>query len=244
MRKLGISARLDQVFVAPHAVKEVLTSQFGLERSFIGSSETDQRADEVQLLGIYDLWTPGNHYRWMTSRYGGHVSAAVEPVNPSRLFLCNIDAREVNNLKTKRRELEEAINALEEQLKALLMEQRHFEDEAAMLHKLREEIVNNVKLEKKKRRDMEIRLDQRRRNLESLEGEDDLETMTQKLIDQVSKLNTQRRKKGVEIKDLLIEAVSFKRSFAEKNLAAIELDIKTSLIWKFYFFTSKEVSHR
>ncbi|XP_031476493.1 structural maintenance of chromosomes protein 5 [Nymphaea colorata] len=226
MRKLGISARLDQVFVAPHAVKEVLTSQFGLERSFIGSNETDQRADEVQLLGIYDLWTPGNHYRWMTSRYGGHVSAAVEPVNPSRLFLCNIDAREVDNLKTKRRELEEAINALEEQLKALLMEQRHFEDEAAKLHKLREAIVNNVKLEKKKRRDMEIRLDQRRRNLESLEGEDDLETMTQKLIDQVSKLNNQRRKKGVEIKDLLIEAVSFKRSFAEKNLAAIELDIK------------------
>ncbi|CAN6485956.1 unnamed protein product [Victoria cruziana] len=226
MRKLGISARLDQVFVAPHAVKEVLTSQSGLEHSFIGSSETDQRADEVQPLGIYDLWTPGNHYRWTTSRYGGHVSATVEPVNPSRLFLCSIDAREVENLKTKRRELEEAINALEEHLKALLMEQRHFEDEAAKVHKLREEIVNNVKLEKKKRRDMEIRLDQRRRNLESLEGEDDLETMTQKLTDQVSKLNTQRCKKGIEIKDLLIEAVSFKRSFAEKNLASVELDIK------------------
>lgn len=33
MRALGISARLDQVFDAPSAVKEVMTSQFGLEHS-------------------------------------------------------------------------------------------------------------------------------------------------------------------------------------------------------------------
>lgn len=33
MRALGISARLDQVFDAPHAVKEVLISQFGLDSS-------------------------------------------------------------------------------------------------------------------------------------------------------------------------------------------------------------------
>lgn len=54
---------------------------------YIGSTETDQRADEVSGLGILDLWTPDNHYRWSTSRYGGHVSAMVEQVVPSRLFL-------------------------------------------------------------------------------------------------------------------------------------------------------------
>lgn len=33
MRELGIYSRLDQVFDAPFAVKEVLTSQFSLDRS-------------------------------------------------------------------------------------------------------------------------------------------------------------------------------------------------------------------
>lgn len=33
MSKLGISSRLDQVFEAPHAVKEVLIGQFGLDNS-------------------------------------------------------------------------------------------------------------------------------------------------------------------------------------------------------------------
>lgn len=33
MRDLGIYSRLDQVFDAPAAVKEVLTSQAGLDRS-------------------------------------------------------------------------------------------------------------------------------------------------------------------------------------------------------------------
>lgn len=57
---------------------------------YIGSKETDQRADEVAKQGISDFWTPENHYRWSTSRYGGHVSASVEPVHPSRLLLCGM----------------------------------------------------------------------------------------------------------------------------------------------------------
>lgn len=57
---------------------------------YIGSDETDRRADEVSKLGIMDLWTPESHYRWSASRYGGHVSAIVEPVHPSRLFMCSM----------------------------------------------------------------------------------------------------------------------------------------------------------
>ncbi|XP_024030713.1 structural maintenance of chromosomes protein 5-like, partial [Morus notabilis] len=80
MRELGISSRLDQVFDASFAVKEVLTGQCGLERSYIGSKETDLKADQVLKLGIFDCWTPENHYRWSKSRYGGHVSGSVEVV--------------------------------------------------------------------------------------------------------------------------------------------------------------------
>jgi hypothetical protein len=47
---------------------------------------TNRRADEANKLGVMDLWTPENHYRWSISRYGGHVSASVNPVQGSRLF--------------------------------------------------------------------------------------------------------------------------------------------------------------
>ena len=53
---------------------------------YIGTRETDQKADLVQQLGIFDFWTPDNHYRWSKSRYGNHVSGAVEQVQRSKLL--------------------------------------------------------------------------------------------------------------------------------------------------------------
>lgn len=57
---------------------------------YIGSKETDKKADDVAKLNILDFWTPENHYRWSSSRYGGHLSAIVEPVHHSRLLLCSM----------------------------------------------------------------------------------------------------------------------------------------------------------
>ncbi|PIA53697.1 hypothetical protein AQUCO_00900346v1 [Aquilegia coerulea] len=226
MHNLGIYTTLDQVFDAPSAVKEVLTGQFGLDYSYIGSKETDQKADAVPNLGISDLWTPDNHYRWSTSRYGGHISATVDSVSPSQLFLCSLDAGEVEKLRARKNELEESIEALDGSVRSLLTEQRQFEDEAAKLRKQRDELINTGQLEKKKRRDMETRVYQRKRRLESIENEDDLDTNLKKLIDQVSTLNMQRFQSALEIKDMLIDAVSLKRSFFEKHLACIERDGK------------------
>lgn len=53
---------------------------------FIGTSVANGRADEACALGVRDLWTPDNHYRWNESRYGGHISASVNPVHECRLF--------------------------------------------------------------------------------------------------------------------------------------------------------------
>lgn len=64
-----------------------LTSRFFSQ--YIGSKETDQKADQVLGLRIMDVWTPENHYRWSRSRYGGHVSASVESVTRSQLLLCS-----------------------------------------------------------------------------------------------------------------------------------------------------------
>ncbi|VYS66967.1 unnamed protein product [Arabidopsis thaliana] len=226
MRSLGIHARLDQIFDAPDAVKEVLNSQFGLEDSYIGSKITDQRAEEVYKLGIKDFWTPDNHYRWSSSRYGGHSSASVDSVYQSRLLLCGVDVGELEKLRSRKEELEDSILFMEETHKSLQTEQRRLEEEAAKLHKEREEIVNVSYLEKKKRRELESRYQQRKTKLESLEQEEDMDASVAKLIDQASRANADRYTYAINLKKLLVEAVAHKWSYAEKHMASIELERK------------------
>ncbi|KAB5520476.1 hypothetical protein DKX38_024795 [Salix brachista] len=237
MRELGIYSRLDQVFEAPDAVKEVLISQFGLEHSYIGSKETDQKAAEVAKLRVLDFWTPENHYRWSVSRYGGHVSGSVDPVDRSRLLLCSSDVGEIERLRCRKEELEETVTALEEDLKLLMTEQRSIDEEEAKLHKHREEIVSNVTLEMRKRREMENRVgkynrftystnNQRKRKLDSLLREDDQDAIMAKLIDEAANLNTRRLQCAIDIKNLLVEAVAYKWNFAEKHMTSIEFDAK------------------
>ncbi|XP_026451778.1 structural maintenance of chromosomes protein 5-like [Papaver somniferum] len=224
MQKFGIYSRLDQVFDGPNAVKEVLISQFGLQYSYIGNMEADRQADRVHQLGISDLWTPGNHYRWKKSRYGGHVSASVDSVSPSRLFQCIVDADEVQKLKSSKRELEDTIAGLEENCKKLQSEQRQLEDETAKLRTQRKDIINTIWQEKRNRRRMENHVDQRRIMLESIVNEDDLETSLQKLGDETSELNTKRFHLVLGIKDMLTQALSYERSYAEKSMTSVELD--------------------
>ncbi|KAM0950640.1 putative structural maintenance of chromosomes protein [Dioscorea sansibarensis] len=226
VRKLGVYTRLDQVFDSPSAVKEVLISQAALEHSYVGTNETDQRADEISKFGILDLWTPENHYRWSVSRYGGHISASVEAVHRSRLFMCSSDAGDIERLRSRKSELEGIIVDLEGRIKELVTEQRLLEDEAAKLRKEREELTNTVKLEKKKRHDIENRVDQRRRKLEFMNKEGDLESNTKKLIDHVRQLNVQRFHLAIKIKKLLIDAVSCKWSYADKYMKSIEIEMK------------------
>ncbi|KAJ7982247.1 structural maintenance of chromosomes 5 [Quillaja saponaria] len=226
MHAVGINSRLDQVFDAPNAVKEVLTGQFGLDRSYIGSKETDQRADEVQKLGILDFWTPENHYRWSVSRYGNHISAIVEPVDRSRLLLCNLDVGEIERQRTRKKELEESIAASEESCTMLQAEQRRLENEAASCRKQREEITNIVQNEIRRRRDIETRIEQRRNMLRLMGKESDLDAGVAELINQAANCNIQRFRNVIKIKDLLVEAFACKKSFAEKHMASIEFDAK------------------
>ncbi|KAG7945745.1 hypothetical protein I3843_14G004900 [Carya illinoinensis] len=193
---------------------------------YIGSKETDQKADELLKLHILDCWTPENHYRWSKSRYGDHFSASVEPVNRSSLLLCSLDLGEIEVMRSRKKELEESVAAFEGSLKSLQSELRYLEDEAAKLHKQREEIIKISQQEKRKRREMENLIAQRRRKLESMEKGDDLDTVMAKLIDQAAKCNIQRFHCAIELKNLLVEAVSYKRSLAETHMSSIEFDAK------------------
>ncbi|KAI3445060.1 hypothetical protein Pfo_001725 [Paulownia fortunei] len=226
MRKLGISSRLDQVFEAPHAVKEVLIGQFGLDHSYIGSKETNEKADLVFRLGIMDVWTPENHYRWFKSRYGSHVSGNVESVDRSRLLLCNLDVKEIESVKSRKIELEETISVIDGNLRALQTALRQKEDEAAELQREREEIVNITQSKKKKWREMEHLVNQRKIKLKSIEREDDPDAAIAKLTDKIKELKIQRFQCAIEIKNLLTEAVAYRRSFAENNMCSIELEAK------------------
>ncbi|KAL7120493.1 hypothetical protein ACP275_02G126400 [Erythranthe tilingii] len=226
MRKLGISSRLDQVFEAPHAVKEVLIGQSGLDRSYIGSKETDEKADLVLRLGIMDVWTPENHYHWARSRYGGHVSGNVESVDRSRLLQCNVDVKEIESVKSRQLELQEQISTTDVNLRALQIALRQTEDEAAELRRERDEIVNVTQSKKKKWKEMENLVNQRKIKLNSIRREDDPDAAIAKLTDKVKELKMQRFNCVIEIKNLLTEAVAYRRSFAEKNLCAIELEAK------------------
>ncbi|GAB2216841.1 hypothetical protein Droror1_Dr00024621 [Drosera rotundifolia] len=227
MRALGIYSRLDQVFYAPIAVKEVLISQFGLEHSFIGTEEADCRADELSRLGVKDLWTPENHYRWSYSRYGGHVSASIDPVDRSRLLSCGTDSGEIDNLRYKKIKLGEEILELEQRLKSLQGDLREVEDEEAKIHRQRDEIVQKTSIEKKRRKDMELCITQRRDKLQLLQEEEDVDTKLEKLSHQATALNTRRFHCVIEIKNLLAEALGHKRAFAEINMSAIEMDAQT-----------------
>lgn len=48
-----------------------------------------------------------------------------------------MDKNELEDLRSKKNKLEEEISALDSNLKLLQSEQRHFEDEAAQLHRQR-----------------------------------------------------------------------------------------------------------
>ncbi|XP_022718612.1 structural maintenance of chromosomes protein 5 isoform X5 [Durio zibethinus] len=91
---------------------------------------------------------------------------------------------------------------------------------------LEEEMVETGRREMKKRKEMESCVEQRKRKLVSLEKGGDLETAVAKLIDQATRSNVERFKHAIKIKDLLVEAVSSKWSFAEKHMVSIEYDAK------------------
>ncbi|XP_021736294.1 structural maintenance of chromosomes protein 5-like [Chenopodium quinoa] len=226
MRKLGIHARLDQIFDAPAAVKEVLISQSNLDNSYIGTVETDRRADEVEKLKIMDFWTPLNHYIWSRSRYSDYVSASVMPVSRSKLLSCGSDNSEILSLRSKIIELEQTINEYDSQSKSLQFELSQIENEASKYYKQREEVTERVNIEKRRRKSLENRISQKRCILNNIEKEGDIDSQIANLSDQAVNLNIQRFHNAMEIKNSLMEALLHKWSLAEIRLSAFEIDVK------------------
>ncbi|KAI4971593.1 hypothetical protein ZWY2020_002507 [Hordeum vulgare] len=119
MKQLGITSRLDQEFEAPPVVENVLITQALVDQSYIGTNQVDKSADDVVKLGINDLWTPCNHYRWSRSRYGGHLSANVDSIYPSRLFMCDVNVSDIEMLRSEKDQHAKNVEGMEEALKEL-----------------------------------------------------------------------------------------------------------------------------
>ncbi|KAH7315165.1 hypothetical protein KP509_21G036900 [Ceratopteris richardii] len=234
MQALGIETRLIDVFTAPPVVKEILRSQAALDRSFIGTSAANRQADQLNRMGIMDLWTPENHYRWQASRYGGHISASVMPVKSARLFSHSVDMREEKELQQKKLEVEVALREIENELKQLSTEQRQLEDDAAKLHRQREGIISMAKMEKKKRQEMANKVEQRQRKLQMIKNEEDSQTAELRIRAQIHDVNKLRHKGAIEMKDLLYEVISIQKQFVVKRLCACEADLKIREMERFF----------
>ncbi|KAG0584268.1 hypothetical protein KC19_3G198200 [Ceratodon purpureus] len=226
MQEMGVVARLDQVINAPDVIKHVLNGQAVLDQSFIGTAQANTRADRVNALGVMDLWTPENHYRWNRSLYGSHVSASVTSVRPSRLFSENIDARVRSDLETQKVAFEKEIEKIDQEGRKIAGDIRTLEEEASTLHKQREEILNKVKLEKKKRSDMTSRVDQRKRKLDSLKLEEDCRSVEERLRAGITKLNQDRKKNVLMLKDLIKEFLKNQTQLMVESLVVAEMDMK------------------
>ncbi|KAF3948280.1 hypothetical protein CMV_025705 [Castanea mollissima] len=247
MHLIGIYSRLDQVFNAPNVVEEVLTSQFGLDRSvsslaslfnlsFYSWLLCSVRRPKVTIEGLmrvmvafFGLLTPGVA-RSSSSRCGSHPSACVVPWL-ALVFCCAACSQLTLRLAECSSLLFPGADAANSHLYSAsrfrCWENRSYEEEeAAKFHKHREDIIKILQHEQKKRREIENLIDQRRRKLESLDKEDDLDTLMAKLIDEAAKYNIQRFHCAMEAKELLVEAVSFKQSFAEVHMASSEFDAK------------------
>ncbi|KAL4294318.1 hypothetical protein S83_063689 [Arachis hypogaea] len=224
MHALGIHSRLDQVFDAPSAVKEVLIRQFNLDHSYIGSKDTDKRADEVPKLGIINLWTPENHYRWSKSRYGGHISAMVEQVGDPKFIVNSSNAGEIEKLESREKDLEGSIATLEEDAKRSRDKLKALINEYADLRRKMEEINKLFQLEKQKREGIHNRIGKKRAALKSLEEPIDRDTEMAKLVDQANKLHILRFRNAMKLKQLLVECVAYRRSFIEQRMSSIQFD--------------------
>ncbi|XP_057458150.1 structural maintenance of chromosomes protein 5-like [Lotus japonicus] len=226
MRALGIYSRLDQIFDAPVVVKETMISTSMLDLSYIGSKETDQKSEVVPRLGIMDLWTPENHYRWFDSRYVNHVGAIVHHVDPPKLLSNTSNVGGIENLISDERELEERIATLEESIKRSLEEERRLRNQVASLHKQREGINITTRNEQEKRKKLLGRIEQRKAILKSIAEQDDMDTEIAKLVDQAEKYNIQRFHNAIKMKDLLIEAMGYRQNVVELRMSLIEFDAK------------------
>jgi flagellar motility protein MotE (MotC chaperone) len=69
------------------------------------------------------------------------LSAFVDAVNPSRLFMCNLDVIDSERLRSQKDKHIKDIDGMDEDLKKLLKEQRQLEDEAA---KIRRKKVSSI----------------------------------------------------------------------------------------------------
>ncbi|CAI0404702.1 unnamed protein product, partial [Linum tenue] len=226
MHELGIYSRLDQVFDAPDIVKEVLVGQFGLDAAYIGSNRSAERADKVPELKINDLWTPEGHYHWKKSRYSDHVTAIVEPISRSRLFNGSLGSGEIEELAERKCELQREVDKLDESFKSFQKELRLLEDREAELNKKREGINNEAQLEKRKLHDLQTKIDRRKKDLASLKSRSDFSRQIAYLIDDARKINIQRLQCAMNLKNVLLDAISCKWNSASLHMSSIEFDAK------------------
>jgi len=91
-----------------------------------------------------------------------------------------LDVSDIENLQLQKEQHKKNIEGMNEAITKFRKKQRHLEDEEANILKQKEEIINMMRFQKKTREERQSRVDMRRRLLEDLFQEDDVESSTRK----------------------------------------------------------------
>jgi len=92
----------------------------------------------------------------------------------------DLDVSDIENLQLQKEQHKKNIEGMNEAITKFRKKQRHLEDEEANILKQKEEIINMMRFQKKTREERQSRVDMRRRLLEDLFQEDDVESSTRK----------------------------------------------------------------
>ena len=93
--QMGVTNTLDQVFRAPEVIKRVMCDHAAVNKTFVGTGETQRQIDADAAerrehrwvkSPISTLWTPSHRYSKVTSKYSKGAAYRVEDTRPGRIL--------------------------------------------------------------------------------------------------------------------------------------------------------------
>ncbi|KAM0865516.1 hypothetical protein ACQ4PT_043219 [Festuca glaucescens] len=92
------------------------------------------------------------------SRYGGHLSAAVDFGHRPRFFMGDLNVSDIESLRSENDELTKKVEGMQEVLRELLKDQMKLEDEEAKIRRQKEVILDMVRSHKKRGEELKRRV--------------------------------------------------------------------------------------
>ncbi|GBG67284.1 hypothetical protein CBR_g88572 [Chara braunii] len=224
MREYGITHRLDEVLDAPQAVKNVLLQQAAVDQSFIGTRVADRNAESLHRLGVGDMWTPDNHYRWTRSRYSNKSSCAMLPVAPAALFSQELAAKEEQEMQAKKEEIRSDIRRLDDGSNQIKQQMKATQDQLAGVNRQREVLYEETNSQKRRQRMMEVQIEQKKQKLDGMRKDDFAAVQEQRARNEIKDAIRQKVNHAMDLVALEMEMMQAVKASTASSLRVAELE--------------------